>query len=63
MQGTDEEGIYRFLGVPYATAKERFVPAEDVEPWDGILQADAYGSMSPQGSSSGTDNNCQNLNI
>lgn len=63
IQGIDESGIYRFLGVPYATATERFVPAENVEPWDGILQADSYGPMSPQGSSSGTDNNCQNLNI
>lgn len=42
------------------------------EPWDGVLAADSYGSMSPQGSISGidgesdptgTDNNCQNLNI
>lgn len=63
VQGTNENGIYRFLGVPYASATERFVPAEDVEPWDGILQADAYGSISPQGTASGTDNNCQNLNI
>lgn len=72
VQGTDEDGIYRYLGVPYAQAAERFVPAEDVEPWEGILMADTYGPMSPQGSISGlgdggeqdgTDNNCQNLNI
>lgn len=72
IQGTDENGIYQYLGIPYAQATERFVPAEDVEPWEGVLVADTYGNMSPQGSISGidgnsdqtgTDNNCQNLNI
>ena len=72
IQGTEENGIYRYLGIPYAQATERFVPAEDVAPWDGVFVADSYGSISPQGSisgiegesdQSGTDNNCQNLNI
>lgn len=72
IQGTDENGIYSFLGVPYARAEERFVPAEPVKPWEGIFLANSYGAMSPQGSISGlegesdqtgTDNNCQNLNI
>lgn len=72
VQGTDEDGIYRYLGVPYAQARERFVPAEDVEAWDGIRMADSYGPISPQGAISGlgdagnqdgTDNNSQNLNI
>ncbi len=72
VQGTEEDGIYRYLGVPYAQATERFVPAEDVTPWEGVRMADTYGPMSPQGSisgvggsgdQSGTDNNCQNLNI
>ena len=72
VQGTDEDGIYRYLGVPYAQARERFVPAEDVKAWDGIRMADSYGPISPQGAISGlgdagnqdgTDNNSQNLNI
>lgn len=72
IQGTNEGGIYRYLGVPYAEAKERFVPAEDVTPWEGIRMADTYGPISPQGAISGlgsaggqegTDNNSQNLNI
>ena len=72
VQGTNEGGIYRYLGIPYAEAKERFVPAEDVTPWEGVRMADAYGPMSPQGAISGlgstggqegTDNNSQNLNI
>lgn len=66
VQGTFEDGIYRYLGVPYAQAAERFVPAGEVEPWDGVFVADSYGSMSPQGAisgvggaadQSGTDNN------
>lgn len=72
IQGTNAGGIYRYLGVPYAEAKERFVPAEDVTPWEGIRMADTYGPISPQGAISGlgsaggqegTDNNSQNLNI
>lgn len=72
VQGTNLDGIYRYLGGPYAQAEKRFVPAEEVEPWDGVFQADSYGAISPQGSisgvggggdQSGTDNNCQNLNI
>lgn len=72
VRGIDQDGILRYLGVPYAQATERFVPAGAVEPWEGVLVADSYGSMSPQGSISGidggsdqtgADNNCQNLNI
>lgn len=70
VQGINEDGIFRFFGVPYAEAKERFVPAEDVTPWEGVLSADSYGPITPQGAmlgqqgdQTGTDNNCQNLNI
>lgn len=48
VQGTNEDDIYRYLGVPYAQATERFVPAEDAAPWDGIRMADSYGPISPQ---------------
>lgn len=72
IQGVESDGIYSFLGVPYAEAAERFVPAGEVTPWEGIRVADSYGAMSPQGAilgmqasgeDDGTDNNCQNLNI
>lgn len=68
---TEYDG-YRFLGVPYAQAEERFVPAKPVEPWEGVRGADSYGDISPQGAlfggtgsgeQPGTSNNCQNLNI
>lgn len=72
VQGTVHDGIYTYLGVPYAEATERFVPAGEVKPWDGVRKADAFGPMSPQGSilgmrvnnnETGTSNDCQNLNI
>lgn len=50
IRGTRTEyGGYRFLGVPYAQAKERFVPAEPVASWEGVRDADSYGDISPPG--------------
>jgi len=73
VRGTQaDNGTYRFLGVPYAQAEERFVTAGPVEPWEGVRDADSYGDISPQGAlfggagggeQPGTSNNCQNLDI
>lgn len=71
LRGSIEDGVYQYLGVPYARAEERFVPAEATESWDGVRDASETGPISPQsgmlgrsaGNQSGTDNNCQNLNI
>jgi para-nitrobenzyl esterase len=71
IQGTLTDGIYRFLGIPYAEADELFMPAEEVSAWDGVLDASDYGPVSYQSSVSGStgsgasgySNNCQNLNI
>ena len=71
VRGSIEDDIYQYLGIPYAEATERFVRADDVKSWDGVLDATEVGPMSPQsgmlgmsaGSQEGTDNNCQNLNI
>lgn len=72
LQGLINDNIFAYLGVPYAEATERFVPAKKVKPWSGVRKADSYGSMSPQGAilgmpvngdETGKDNNCQNLNI
>ena len=71
IRGTEESGVWQFLGVPYAEASERFVPASEVSAWDGIMEADSYGKISYQGTVVGmkgsnganNDNNCQNLNI
>ena len=71
IRGSESNGIYRFLGVPYAESKERFVPASPVEKWDGVRDATEYGKISPQMefmttnmvSDDISDNNCLNLNI
>ena len=55
--------------MPYAEAKERFVRAEALEPWDGVREYTEYGAISLQSSFMGMggtdnqDNNCQNLNL
>ena len=71
VRGYLSDGIYTYHGIPYAKAKERFVPAGEVEPWDGILDTVQYGPASPQGAilgggandSDNGSNSCQNLNL
>lgn len=73
IQGYISDGIYTYHGIPYAQADERFVPAKEVTPWEGIYDAAAYGPISLQSGgfaeySDGSgnaemDNNCQNLNV
>lgn len=71
MRGSLHDGIYQYLGVPYAEAQERFVRATSVRKWDGIFNALTYGPMCEQqifGTSEpvkgvATGNNVQNLNI
>lgn len=69
VKGAIDDGIYVYLGMPYAEAKERFVRAEALEPWDGVREYTEYGAISLQSSFMGMggtdnqDNNCQNLNL
>lgn len=71
IRGSVHDGVYQYLGVPYAEATERFVKAEKVAPWDGIKDMTAYGPQCPQyifGTKQPltdvpTSNNAQNLNI
>ena len=72
IKGNAVNGVYSYLGVPYAEAKEMFVKAQPVTPWEGVFDATKYGNTSPQGAIAGgtaaddgvgTSNNCQNLNI
>lgn len=71
IRGSIHDGVYQYLGVPYAEAGERFVKAGPVTPWKAVKDATTYGPISPQ-YLFGTDrpitdvtvsNNCQNLNI
>ena len=72
IEGSVEDGVYQYLGVPYAEADELFTPASAVTPWDGVKEAVAYGSISYQSGNMGSSlteagpnesNNAQNLNI
>ena len=76
VMGFMDEDTYAFLGIPYATA-ERFEEPQDVEPWEGVRSAQAYGTVSPipDQTEVGADEmvwphrywiqneNCQNLNV
>lgn len=71
VKGNINNGIYEFLGIPYAEAKEYFKEAKKVS-WDGIFDATKYGDISIQSAmfggaggdpGDGESNNCQNLNI
>jgi len=41
--GAKHDGIFSYLGIPYATA-ERFMPPAKVKPWDGVRSAVSYGA-------------------
>lgn len=46
LRGYFFDGVYRFLGVPYAKAK-RFEMPEEPDCWDGLRNALAYGKICP----------------
>lgn len=52
VHGEEEGGLRRFLGIPFAEAPVgdlRFRPPVPVAPWEGTLEANAYGPSCPQG--------------
>ena len=50
--GYIEDGVYTYKGIPYAKA-ERFQPAVDPDPWEGVRASRAYGPTCPQGARTG----------
>ena len=51
IQGFEEHGLTKFLGIPYAQKpvnELRFKRARKAEAWGGVLQADRYGDAAPQ---------------
>jgi para-nitrobenzyl esterase len=52
VSGTEDGGIARFLGIPYAAAPfgpRRMKPPQPVEPWRGVRDGTDYGPTSPKG--------------
>lgn len=75
VRGYRFDGVYRFLGIPYARAR-RFHAPEPVEPWEGVRDATSYGTVCPVNGAPvpngevytphqfwPQDENCQNLNV
>jgi para-nitrobenzyl esterase len=51
LEGTYQEGVFSFKGVPFAAppvGERRWLPPQPVEPWQGVLQADQFGMVAPQ---------------
>ncbi|KQX57428.1 MULTISPECIES: carboxylesterase family protein [unclassified Streptomyces] len=51
LRGSLKDGVAAFLGVPYARAPVgalRFRAPEPAEPWDGVLEATAFGPTAPK---------------
>ncbi len=51
IKGTADDGILKFLGVPYAappTGQARFALPQPVEPWSGVRDTTAPGPVAPQ---------------
>jgi len=47
ISGIIEDGILAFKGVPYAKA-QRFMPPQDPDPWDGVLECNDFGPVARQ---------------
>ena len=47
VSGTFNDGVYAFLGIPYAKA-ERFMPPQDHDAWGGILECKDFGPVAKQ---------------
>jgi para-nitrobenzyl esterase len=54
IEGSHEHETYVFKGIPYATppvGRLRWMPPEPHQPWEGIRQAFAFGTVAPQNES------------
>ena len=52
VRGDEQDGIARFLGIPYAAAPfgdRRLQPPQPVSPWEGVRDATEFGATVPKG--------------
>lgn len=73
ISGTKEDGVYRFLGVPYAeatTGENRWCAPVPAKPWQGQKDASNFGPIAPQIVGAGftlretrQSEDCLNLNV
>jgi para-nitrobenzyl esterase len=51
LEGSYEDGLYIFRGVPYAAppvGERRWMPPQPLEPWRGVRPASEFGTIAPQ---------------
>ncbi len=47
VSGSVSDSVFSFLGIPYAKA-ERFMPPQDPDAWDGVLECKDFGPVAKQ---------------
>jgi para-nitrobenzyl esterase len=47
ISGSIDDGIFTFKGIPYAKA-ERFMPPQEPDVWDGVLECNDFGPVAKQ---------------
>jgi para-nitrobenzyl esterase len=47
VSGSFNDSVYAFKGIPYAKA-ERFMPPQDPDAWDGVLECNDFGPVAKQ---------------
>ena len=66
IQGIEQDGVARFLGVPYAAppvGSARWLPPAPAPAHDGTLAATDYGPMCPQPRAPNADEDCLTINV
>ncbi len=47
VSGSFNDSVFAFLGIPYAKA-ERFMPPQEPDAWDGVLECKDFGPVAKQ---------------
>jgi para-nitrobenzyl esterase len=58
IEGSLENGVFVFRGVPYAappTGKLRWLPPQPIIPWNGVRPANKFGAIAPQNEMPGAE--------